>query len=225
MKTFSFSAFVILGLLCAAMPSQAGVVNLVNNPGFEAGLDGWNTYSGINFWNSVDSQDPLYSGRTVVSAGNYSAAGGCVQAAPVVDCTNTGTEYNGSLYQYLTTLANHTYTLAFDYNAGISPAEGSQLRVLWGGIEVFNQSDFDTADAFSTVTISDLLAVGNSTELQFLVRQDAEFIYVDQVSVIDQVAGIGVVNSETPEPGTVAMLVGGLAVIAVSRFRRCRRSE
>ena len=186
--------FALLAFTAAAPFAHAA--NIVTNGDFSTGdLTGWTSNQSVLF--------PWFS------TGSW-AQTGCVD-----DTCITGTPSQQSyLEQTLTTVAGDRYTLNFDYASKGTPSE---LKVLFGGVTVWDLVNLDTNNAFVSVGYSGLVATSSSTVLEFLGRNEPSFIAITNVSVVDN-GPTG--NSPIPEPGTLVMVGSGLLSLAGLAKRR-----
>ncbi len=173
--TLARKIFCIAALSCAALWS-ASAVNLVADPGFEASGDGPGPHPFSASWTNID-------------ASGFSGVGGDSLFA------HTGNNYaflgaspgTGSLSQALTTVAGQSYTLSFwlanDVTSSLDGGVvGNSFRVLFGGVQVFaltNQSAF----GYTQFTISNLVATGATSALEFVYNHDTDFWRLDDISV------------------------------------------
>lgn len=109
------------------------------------------------------------------------------------------------LEQDIPTVAGGTYDLYFWLaNRGGTP---SSFAVSWGGVTLYSEVDA-ASYGYTGFSFSGLAASGAATPLLFTVRQDPSYYYLDDVQVT------------SPEPGTLAMLFGGLGVALFNRWRQ-----
>ena len=183
--------------------SGAKAQNIVVDPGFEDGLNGWT--SAMGFDNSASD----------AHNGNNSVLTGCVGHF----CVST---YDQGAYvgQTLNTVAGQTYNLSFwvaeNYTGGTS-----EFSVFWNGALVSDVLDPNHYSGTGTVStnyrqffINDLLATGTSTDFQVHGRQDPAGIWFDDFSVEASA------TAAVPEPATWALMIGGFGVVGASMRRR-----
>lgn len=134
---------------------------LVTNGDFETGdLTGW-TQSGDSF-----------------SCGtNHAAAHGGTWGYEI------GSTNLNFLEQNLATVAGRNYTLTLWYQNSGPSIPNNQFQVLWNGVAVFNVVN-QAADGWHSLSIP-VTAVGASTNLKFAGLNPPDFIYLDDVSIID----------------------------------------
>src|SRR5258708_36841304 len=187
-------------LLCAAaglagfIPA-ANASNIVQNPGFEdPTLDFWTT-SGFNLTSSI-----FHSG--LQSVVNTSCAFGC----------------SDSISQILATTASVTYSLSFWAFTTNSNNPSPEVKALWNGVSVFDQSIPATVSGpWVQYTVSGLTAPGSSTPLQFTVAP-AGHLFLDDVSVSTPV------STQVPEPATWSLMASAVIMLAgMSALGRRRR--
>jgi hypothetical protein len=166
--------------------------NLVANCGFESGdFSGWNT--GGNFdENTFVSNLPSY-----VHSGDFGMQGGPVGSSAF-------------LSQTLSTSVGTSYTFSFALsNDGGTP---NSFTAWWNGDQKLSFSDNGGFGMFS-FSFS-VIGTGSDT-IQFDFQQDPAFWGLDDVVVADPAA------VAAPEPGTFALLLGGiLPVLAIARKRK-----
>jgi hypothetical protein len=127
-------------------------------------------------------------------AGGHSFAGGGIGA-------------QGFLTQTIATTAGTTYNIHF-WIANLSGfAGGTAVSVLWNGQEVYSNTDI-LGFGYTEIVI-DPDATGAFSTLSFGLQDDSFFLNLDNISV-----------RAVPEPGMLALLLGGLGVAGLSRRRR-----
>jgi hypothetical protein len=208
MKSGKLALFLTVWFL-AALPVSAGTLspctsvtgNLIANCGFETGsFAGWT--QGGN------------TSETFVGSGMSSGYSG----------PNSGSEYAllgpngyGNLTQVLPTAAGQIYILSF-YFASLGD-KNSNFLVSWNGDNLMSLTQPETGAAFSQFSYQ-VSGTGSDT-LEFLFRDNRGSLALDDVSVSPAEIQPPVPNppaGETPEPGTIGMLlVGAGAVLAVRR--------
>ena len=184
-----------LGSTAFADPvSEESGPNLVTNGGFEntPGIagSGW-TPSGF-FFEGFDYF--IDSNPADAHSGNRSFAGGGIGAP-------------GFISQTLTTVPGASYNIHL-WLANLSGfASGTEIQVLWGGNLVYSASDI-LGFGYSEIVI-DPIATSLFTDLSIGLRDDSFFLNLDDVSVF-----------HTPEPATLALLLGGLGAAGLARRGR-----
>jgi hypothetical protein len=204
-------AFATLALL---MAGTSFAQNLVTNGGFElgntgglghGGFAGWNPYGELQadfeseFANTfLDNGDGTYDGVTPF-ADSYEATFGAVGSP-------------SGIHQSIGTVAGHTYHVSFwvKNDDGCGTTVGcSSINVTFGGVTLINNTLEDVYDwRFDEF---DVTATDSSSDLIFNIRQDPNYYYLDNVSVVDS----------TPEPATLTLLGSALGLGAgfIRRFR------
>jgi hypothetical protein len=162
--------FKVILLIFLASQARAG---LIVNGDFESGdFTGW-IQSG---W-FIDTTNP--------NSGVYDASTGCGSAS----CTTIGNPNSAYFYQDVATTPGATYNLSFFYNSGQTPTSASELLVLWGDptaptlSTVVDLVNVDTSGAFVQY-IGTVTATGATSRLEFLGRQDLDFFYLDDASLV-----------------------------------------
>ena len=193
MKTRFLATLAVLALLTAG---TSVAQNLINNSGFEAGTAGWYATGNQDGYTSVNG----CSDTTCPFAGNLQAWFGAVNAP-------------GGLAQDVATTAGANYEVSFwlanDGNdADIMPGDHTSIEVTFGGVTLMAEND---AVAYG-YRFFDFVVTANGpvSALNFSVRQDPYYYYLDQVTV-----------TETPEPASLTLLGSALGIGAgfIRRFR------
>lgn len=181
-------------LMFSAPAAFANNGNIVYNPGFELGSDGWTGNMYINSWQE-ESQ--------LARNGSGFADTGCVGHY----CMD---QYEGSyVQQLLNTQAGQTYDVRF----WVAEQGGStsEMAFYWNGslvadvLNPANNTCFWEGESCNYVqfTYTGLLATSDSTLFQVNGRQDPGGMFFDDFSVTP--SGV-----PTPEPGSIALLASGL---------------
>jgi hypothetical protein len=134
---------------------------------------------------------------------------GVAAGSPWVNSGNFGTFLGavGSdtlITQVLPTVAGTVDLSFYLMNLGGTP---NDFTVLWNSVDV-GPSLVD-AGAFGYTKYTFVLAGVGNDSLQFQVRQDPSYWGLDDV-----------VATQSPEPGTIGMLLGGLGLVVAGRLRR-----
>jgi len=127
-------------------------------------------------------------------SGNHSFEGGGIGTPGFISqnlATNPGSHYN--IHLWLANLSGF--------------ADGTEIQVLWGGRLVYDATDI-LGFGYREIVI-DPVATSTTTPLSIGLRDDSFFLNVDNISV-----------RVVPEPATLALLVGALGAIGVSRRKR-----
>lgn len=180
MKKFALATL----LAVSAFSANAGT-ELVANGNFETGtFAGWNLAGNTGF--SFIYQDDSTSNTS------FSWLGGAAGSL-------------GLLNQNIHTIAGQNYKLSFDvYNATTT---ATQFSAAFNGAQVYGFAN--EARNWEHVVINNLHATSNLTTIQFGIRNDSDFVRLDNVSV-----------QAVPEPETYAMLLAGLGMLAFLAKRR-----
>jgi hypothetical protein len=126
--------------------------------------------------------------------GGHSFAGGAIGA-------------EGFLTQTIATKAGTTYNIHFWIANPSGFADNTAISVLWNGQQVYSNTDI-LGFGYTEVVI-DPVATGALTTLSFGLQDDNFFLNLDDISV-----------RAVPEPGMLALLLGGLGIAGLSRRRR-----
>jgi hypothetical protein len=194
-------AAIALPLTAHATPSVCDAVsgNLVANCGFETGdFTGWT--EGGNFEDSAVVNYPFdeYSGP---NSGSYFAILGPVGP-------------DGTLSQTLSTSSGTDYT--FDFYLASVGDNPSDFSAYWDGTQLLSLTDPNSGAAYTLYSFS-VVGTGSDT-IQFDVADDPEYMALDDISVAPSVAS-------TPEPGSLSLLLLGLAAaVIMGRQRLLARS-
>ncbi len=182
-----------------AAPALASAQNLVQNGGFE-------------------SLDPLAFGFTespnatrCTEAAHSGMYGMCLISAP-------GSQYNDTyIFQKLTTVPGMTYQLDFWAGTRRLFFGGGAAEVYWGGVLV-GSTPFAGTTPFALSTFV-LTAASTSTVLEFVNHTiGCDGPTCDDVGAILHLDDISV--TAAPEPATLALTLGGLAVLGAGVRRR-----
>jgi hypothetical protein len=183
----------LIGLIAVLSAATMPVFagELVTNGGFEIGdLAGW-TQTG---WG-------LDLGDVVPNSGDHFAGDGC-------------TDPGCLLSQALTTDAGAYYDLNFWYNSGSGIGNQLDLKVSWDGVQiddiVGNTNDIvGNTNGYANFDYI-VQASAGGTVLQFEGLTITDYQGIDDVSV----------TTMAPEPGSITLLIAGLAAIVVRKRRR-----
>lgn len=176
-----------LAVLLAGTPLLA---NIVVNPDFESGLNGWTA----NGW----SIHPLFAHSGTQSVFTACSGGTCITGPAAATLTQT-----------LATSGGQAYTLSFWQRFDVGTP--NQLNAYWDGSAVTVLVD-QSNSGWQQVVLAGLLATGSSTVLEFRGRSDPAGTYVDNVSVTADLV--------VPEPAGAFLVLGGLAVLGSVYMRR-----
>lgn len=199
---------VVASLTCAAVPSCA---NLVLNPGFELG-GAVSPGQPIVDWNSNSAP-----GKSGWGVGNVNPHSGTLAGATVCTGPTCLDPVNGAwISQALTTVASQEYSLTFWFDprlqgSGLSSGGNyTDLDVYWNGSLVLSLPN--EAPGYKQYTISNLIATGPSTVLQFNGQNDPAATWLDDVSVEAATSG-------APEPSTLGFGIAGFAALVFMKRR------
>jgi hypothetical protein len=169
---------VLLALALSLFLVQAAYAELVVNGGFENGdLSGW-AYVGDPNQAGADTDAP-HSGLYEGYFGNMGSMGVLSQTI----ATTPGASYSVSFWMW---------------SYGITGDVSNQFQVKWDGSTIFDQTDILGGDLVSYTHYQfTQVAIGSSTLLEFGMRNDPAFIYIDDISV-----------NQVPIPGALWLLLG-----------------
>jgi hypothetical protein len=189
------SALFAFTLTCA-LATTASAQNIVTNPGFETGdFSGWANIGNTAF-NGV--------GGGIGIGGSYAGFFGAVG--------NTG-----GISQTLATTAGQGYT--FSWWQLLDSGTPSSIDVWWNGSSIYAVNNGTTGGAFQQQSFG-VVATGASTTIQFVIRDDPGFAYLDDISVVAGGEGLAV----TPEPATMTLMATGLVgMMGAARRRRNKK--
>ena len=210
----------IVAVLFAMTLGASGTVHaeLVRNGGFEA-----NVISGsIAQLSAVDGWTSNVAGAAAFEIQKGALQGGSAGFNPYAYEGKQYLELNAATFttvsQAIATSAPGLYSLSFAYAGRPDTANGavSLMNVYWGANKL-NSSPLvgQTNGAWSTFTINDLVAANASTMLRFESVGPAS-----APSYGSYLDGVSVKAAAVPEPGSIALLLLGVAGLAVSRRRK-----
>ena len=187
--------------------AQADPANLVVNGGFETGdFTGW-TESG-------DLSPCLFVG----TYGGAGTDGSCWPTTAIDPHSGNFTAYLGNndadaylTQSIVTNTVGGTYTVSF-WLASQSAVPPTDFYVYWGGkmlMYMSNLAEFDWRE----YTFTGLTAAGPTTTLKFGFRDDATYLALDDISVVDP-------KSAVPEPSALISLALLMAFLGIRQYRR-----
>ena len=210
----------LLFVLLAPVMAQTAHANLLENGSFEDISALPDTQSQANFTFGTYTSLPGWTmdSGSIQVRNNRAGTAQDLTSFAMLDTTEGG---NGRVSQSVTTTAGSVYNLSFWYSARVNatskPADTSMIGVYWNGVEVgtYNQASAATHDW----TFHKLQVTGTGSDtLTFaaLGTQDGWGGSLDNISLAAAV----------PEPGSLALALGGLGMMALSPGlrRRVRRA-
>ena len=195
-------SFITAALLAAGGAHAAPVVELIHNGGFEADLQGnnsWRIYDHLTDWTGGAAGVELRNNVEGVAAGGRN----------FVELDTTG---NSSISQLIQTAANRSYTLTFQFQDRVNVASASQgLSISWGGSVIAPLVNNSTLGGWETRSFT-LIGDGTEKALTFSAAgySDSLGTSLDNVSL----------TTAVPEPATYGMMLAGLAAIGLVARRR-----
>jgi len=110
----------------------------------------------------------------------------------------------------LTTSAGQYYDLSFLVNFLSNPNISNEVKVTWGGGQIFDQAIPSNGFDYTPYSVLGLQASGGSTVLGLSFKTDADYLNLDDVSVTQ--------SANVPLPGAVWLLGSGL--LGLMGFRK-----
>ena len=210
MKFQTFAAGTLLALF--SMTSHAAT-NIVANGSFESEqINGpWTSLSTITGWSSSDAFE-IQRGSNFGGQSNFNTA---VDGQQYLELNGVNLT---TITQTLTTAANSVYKLSFLYSGrpDQTQSEPSSMQVLWNNIVVGAVSaPFNSG----WQSYSYQLQSNNSSSSLLAFRSTGPTSQVSYGSYLDAVA-----VSAVPEPGSLAMMLLGVGMVAFVSRRRADKS-
>jgi hypothetical protein len=181
--------------LAAVLMCSPAYATSITNGSFETGdFTGWTLTGNTGFGTEVCKAGDTFLGSVCsAESGSFAAVVG----------PNTNPEF---ISQSLSTTPGDDYSLTFflrNDNLGLPP--GNSFQVLWGGATEYSITNIGQ-QAYTQVTLSNLVASSASTLLSFKVVNDPGGFYLDNVSI-----------KTVPEPATFLLFGMGLLLVASGR--------
>jgi len=195
---------IVLAAVLAA-PFLASAANLVTNGSFEDTVQGngtWHIYSNLPGWTGGSAGIEL---RHAVAGNAYDG----------VNFVELDTTQNSLMFQNIATNLGQGYELSFAFSprTGVGSASNG-IEVFWNGATqgVFTGNGSGSGNVWSIKTVSVTgAALSSKLEFRAVGTSDSYGGSLDAVTL----------TSAVPEPGTYALMLGGLgALVFVARRRR-----
>lgn len=126
---------------------------------------------------------------------------------------NGAVNSNAFLSQTISTTAGEAYDLNFQ--VWQSTAGYQEFGAIWNGTQIFFNNVGNST--WNSLSFSNLIATNSQTTLQFFNRNNPEYNYLDNVSVVRTVVQA---SSAVPEPTSIALLGMGALGFAASRRKK-----
>ena len=198
-KVVRFSVHIALQVAIGIVASSATAQNLVNNGNFHTGdWTGWTTQ---NYTNAGDEGVSPTSGNGNITGAIYQT---------YVDSASYFT-----ISQFITTKVGHVYTESFDLEEEVAfaPGQPAQFDYSFGGQAV----TATTSPTGIPQTITHLFtATSTSTEISFSAFNERSYYNFTNIDIHEESA------PATPEPGTVAFLIGPMVCGVWAHRRKAR---
>ncbi len=176
------------------------VSNLVVNGGFEMGFTGWTTSSNSGYYPSFSNllTYPSHSGFEAARIGIFHSSNGISHA--------------------IATVPSVSYALDFWLYLSRNGGTLATFSASWDGVTIFSVSGMypDGFPSYMHEIFTNLTASTTSTPLSF----SGQGGFGDQAFVLDDVSVVA-----TPEPGTIGLVLGGLAVFGIAHRLRRRTAK
>jgi hypothetical protein len=215
--------FIIAATVLAAGSAHA---NLVVNGSFEATVvnGAWKQFSAIEGWTSSVAGNSAFEIQKGGQQGGWSEFN--AYAADGIQFLELNTESFTSVSQTVATTGEGTYSLSFAFSGrpGTKNNATSKMNVYWGDVKLNNGPLVGhTKGDWDYFSIDDLVAMGPTTTLRFEsfgpVAAPTYGSYLDAVQ-LDFQAAQQKIGTDVPEPGSIALVLLGLAGLGATTRRR-----
>lgn len=227
---------------------QAWAITIaVGDPSFEnSGSTNYNNFTGPSPWvyvDNVNEPNGFYHGLYTPTASDFTAGSDGLTGGKIVpDGSQVFQMAEGKILQILpiTLAANQTFTFGVWVGTPLtdgSPAGGTVLAI-YLGTEKFNGNSMNNnvnylagpspvsptqgqwVDETFTLNTNSIPSSNYGKQLEILLGNANENIPIDFDNVTVSCTGTGCTSVPVPEPGTLALLGAGLAMLGLVTFRR-----
>ncbi len=213
-------------VVAAALAAGSAHANLIVNGSFEATLVNgpWKQVSAIEGWTSSVAGNSAFEIQKGALQGGWAEFND--YAADGIQFLELNTESFTSVSQTIATGGEGRYSLSFAFSGrpGTKNNATSKMNVYWGDIKL-NDGPLigHTKGDWSYFSIDELIAVGPSTTLRFEsfgpVAAPTYGSYLDAVQ-LDFHGAAAKTSADVPEPGSIALVLLGLAGLGAASRRR-----
>ena len=201
MKRFVFVASITFASIFATMFASTARANpnLVVNGSFEQGQAGLGSFAG---WTTVLGDDGTFVDSNGQTGTHYGQASNGLWSAFF---GSTRADGGASITQTFATNAGQTYVFGFDFandNGGLAASDA--FTALVNGAALFSVDNLAAQDYVHRMY--SFVATGSTTSLAFRGYNDNGYVELDNVTV-----------AAVPEPGSLALIGGGLLALASRR--------